>query len=57
MLSGDKDDERDLKITVFNYANTQMIKLSKNSVFHCQFDSEFYLNKFMDSVKVHVIFT
>lgn len=57
MLSEDKKDKRDLKLTLFNYADTEMIKLSKNSVFHCLFDSDSYLNKFMDSVKVHFVFT
>ena len=33
-----------------------MIKLSKNSVFHCKFDSDFYLIKFLDSVKLHFVF-
>lgn len=57
MLSEDKEDERGLKLTLFNYADTEMIKLSKNSVFHCLFDSDSNLNKFMDSVKVHFVFT
>lgn len=34
-----------------------MIKLSKNSVFHCLFVSDSYLNKFMDPVEVHSVFT
>lgn len=46
MLSEDKEDKRGLKLTLFNYADTEMIKLSKNSVFHCLFDSDAYLKKF-----------
>lgn len=57
MLSDDKEDEKDLKLTLFNYADTEMIKLSKNSVFHCLFVSDSYLNKFMDSAEVHSVFT
>lgn len=57
MLSEDKEDERTLKLTLFNYADSEIIKLSKNSVFHCPFDSDLYLNKYMDSVRVHFVFT
>lgn len=46
MLSEDKEDKRGFKLKLFNYADTEMIKLSKNSVFHCLFDSDAYLKKF-----------
>lgn len=57
MLSEDKEDKKGLKLTLFNYADTEIIKLAKKSVFHCLFESDAYLKKFMDSVKAHFVFT
>lgn len=57
MLSEDKKYETALKLILFNYAVNGIIKLRKNSVFHHPFDSDLYPNKYMDSVKVHFVFT